>query len=215
MNPQSPESVLNALQWRYATKQFDPSQSIDPALWSQLEESLVLTPSSFGLQPWKFVVVTDQPKREALVAHSWGQRQVADCSHLLVLAVPTQITAEDAARLIQATASTRGIDPASLEGYQKMIEGFLQSLDAAALKNWAIRQTYIALGQFMLAASLAGVDTCPMEGFSAPHYDEILGLTALGLTTAVLCPAGYRAVEDKYRSLAKVRYPKEELLLHI
>lgn len=206
----TPSDVLDALNFRYATKQFDAARKIDAETWAALEQSLVLTPSSFGLQPWKFLIVTDAAVREQLIEHSWGQRQVAEASHLIVMTVRTQVDEAYLDRFIARNAEVRGLPGESLAGYRGMMAGSLGMMT----KDWAAKQAYIALGQFMLAAALVGVDTCPMEGFVAAKYDEILGLGAQGLTTAVLCPAGYRAAGDKYASLAKVRWNAADVIEH-
>jgi nitroreductase len=213
MKTMSGETLLDALKWRYATKQFDPTKKIDPAHWASLEEALVLSPSSFGLQPWKFLVVEDPAKREALVAQSWGQRQVADASHLVVFTVKHPLTAEDVRRHMTRMSEVQGTTLESLAGYEKVIVGFLEKppypLD---LKSWATRQVYIALGNFMTAAALLGIDTCPMEGLSPAGYDSVLGLEGSGYFTVAACPAGYRAETDRHAALPKVRYPKQEVI---
>lgn len=206
----SPAAVLEALRFRYATKQFDPARKIAPETWSALEQSLVLTPSSFGLQPWKFLVLTDTALRESLVPHSWGQRQVADCSHLVVMAVHKTVDEPYLDRFIARVAAVRGSSVESLAGYRNMMAGSLSMMTT----DWAAKQAYIALGQFMLAAALLGVDTCPMEGFLPDKYDEILNLSAQGLTTAVLCPAGYRAETDKFAAAPKVRWEAADVVEH-
>jgi nitroreductase len=205
-----PSAILEALAFRYATKQFDATRKIGEEMWATLEQSLVLTPSSFGLQPWKFLVITDHALREELVPHTWGQRQVADCSHLVVMAVRISVDEAYIDKFIRRVAEVRGITAESLAGYRGMIAGSLSMMTP----DWAAKQAYIGLGQFMLAAALVGVDTCPMEGFVPAKYDEILGLTEQGLTTAVLCPAGYRAADDKYASTPKVRWPAADVIEH-
>lgn len=215
MNPLSPSQVLAALQWRYATKAFDPNKKIPPDTWAALEESLVLTPSSFGLQPWKFLVIQDHALRESLMPHAWKQRQVVDCSHLVVMTVPRELGASHVDANIARMVEVRGGTADSLAGFRKMVLGFRDQLDAKSeLTTWARLQSYIALGQFMLAASLLGVDTCPMEGFVPEKFDEILDLGQTGYTTSVLCPAGYRAGDDRYASLPKVRFAKETVIEH-
>jgi nitroreductase len=206
----SPAEVLEALRFRYATKQFDAARRIAPEIWTALEQSLVLTPSSFGLQPWKFLILTDSALRESLVPHSWGQRQVADCSHLVVMAVQKSVDEAYLDRFIARVAAVRGSSVESLAGYRNMMAGSLGMMTT----DWAAKQAYIALGQFMLAAALLGVDTCPMEGFLPDKYDEILGLSAQGLTTAVLCPAGYRADTDRFAAAPKVRWDSEDVIEH-
>jgi len=216
MDTIAPDQLLAQLQWRYATKRFDPDRTIPPEIWSTLEQTLVLTPSSYGLQPWKFLIVTDADLKENLVAASYHQRQVADCSHLVVMAARRCVSEADVDRLIATICEMRGIPPEKLEGYRQMMLGDIvhgdRSKDAV---GWAKLQCYIALGNFMTAAALLGVDTCPMEGFNAGQFDEALGLTERDLTTAVLCPAGYRSPEDRHGVAAKVRYPASELIEHL
>jgi nitroreductase len=209
----APESLLEALQWRYATKQFDPDRSIPAPLWSTLEQALVLTPSSYGLQPWKFLVVQDQALRQELRPHSWNQSQITDCSHLVVLLSQRTIADADADRLIQATAEARGLEASSLDGYRKMIQiDLINGPRSQIIERWSSNQVYIALGNLMTAAALLAIDTCAIEGFSPPDYDRILNLEASDYRTCVVCALGYRSPEDKYASLAKVRYPATDLI---
>jgi nitroreductase len=216
MSPLPGSQILDALRWRYATKRFDAARKIPDEVWSALEEALVLTPSSYGLQPWKFFVITNQDLKEALVQASYNQRQVADCSHLVVMAVRTGMTEADVDRLIDFTAETRGIDRQVLAGYRNiMIGDIVTGPRSADGTTWAKLQSYIALGNFMTAAALMGIDTCPMEGFLPTAFDEALHLDKMGLTTAVLCPAGYRTADDRHATLAKIRYPKAEIVQHI
>lgn len=213
MNSISTDTLLQALHWRYATKQFDPSRKIPASTWSALEDTLVLTPSSFGLQPWKFLVVQDATLREKLVPHSWNQRQVADASHLVIMTVRKKVDVAHVDRFMAETAKTRGVSPDALAGYRTMIvKDVVEGERSRIATEWAIRQAYIALGNLMTSAALLGIDTCPMEGFEAARYDEILGLEPQGFTTAVLCPVGYRAATDKYASLPKVRFPKSSVI---
>lgn len=204
--------ILTALNWRYATKVFDPAKKIPAETWAALEESLILTPSSYGLQPWKFLIVQDAELREQLVAHSWRQRQVADCSHLVVMAVKKAYSLDDLDAFITRMAEVRGGTAEALAGFRKMVAG--TQAQGYMTKEWAKMQAYIALGQFMTSCALLGIDTCPMEGFVPAKYDELLGLEAQGLTTAVLCPAGYRHADDRYASLPKVRFTNADVIEH-
>ncbi len=211
----NPDDILSALTWRYACKVFDPAKKIPAGTWAVLEESLVLTPSSFGLQPWRFIVIQDQQLKEKLVPHAWNQRQVADCSHLVVMAAHRQMPEAHIDANIHRMIEVRGGTPEALLGFRRMVAGFRQSgEDKGWLKDWAKQQSYIALGQFMLAAALLGVDTCPMEGFVPAKFDEVLGLDAGDFTSAVLCPAGYRGDSDKYAVLPKVRFAKADVIEH-
>lgn len=208
-------NIIEALNWRYATKEFDSSKKISDADLNTLVESLRLSPSSFGLQPWKFVLVEDQEKREALLPKSWNQKQVVDASHLFVLCRYEKFTDEDVDRFINDTATKRGQKPEEVEGYSNMIKGFLSRQDEATHIQWMNLQVYIALGFLMETAALLNIDACPMEGFSKPDYDEILGLPAKGLRSSVVCPVGYRAESDKYASLQKIRYDQSDVLIKI
>ncbi|MEO6994422.1 MAG: NAD(P)H-dependent oxidoreductase [Lacunisphaera sp.] len=212
----SPEQLVERLDWRYAVKQFDPQRKIDDATWQTLEEALRLSPSSGGLQPWKFVVVTDPAVREKLVPASFGQAQIRDASHLVVFTAKKNFGAADIDAHIRNTAATRNVPIESLEGLRGMLTGgIVNAKDPAAREAWAARQTYIALGVLVTAAAVLGIDAGPMEGFLPDQYDAILNLDQRGLTTTVICALGYRAEDDRYAGLPKVRFNHDEVFLHV
>lgn len=213
----SPEQLVQQLQWRYATKQFDPTQKIPESTWDALEKSLVLTPSSFGLQPWKFFVVHNLQLRQQLLEYSWGQTQVVDASHLVVLALKKSTNADDIDRYMQLTSEIRQVEIDSLTGFANVIKNFLDNPKNPNfdVNDWAARQVYIALGQFMTSAALLGIDTCPMEGFIPSKYDEVLGLADTEYASVLACPAGYRHPDDKYAHLPKIRFTQEEIVTQI
>jgi nitroreductase len=214
--PTTPDQVLQQLNWRYATKQFDPNQKIPDDAWTALEQSLVLAPSSFGLQPWKFFVVRNPELREQLKAHAWGQAQVTDASHLVVLAIQKDIEASTVDRFIDRMSEVRQVPTDSLTGYGKMVKGFLEQPPyPLEMDAWATRQVYIALGFFMHSAAMLGIDTCPLEGFDPAKFNEILKLPEQGYAAVVLCVAGYRAEDDKYATLPKVRYATEDVVGYV
>ena len=216
MSVTKPETLLAQFNWRYATKKFDPAKKIAPDVWAALESALLLTPSSFGLQPWKFIVITDPAVRQKLVPVSWNQTQPVDCSHHVVFAVRKALGDNDVDHFIDSIVTVRGGAKETLKGYRDMMTGFAgKAAKEGWLREWAIRQVYIALGNFMTSAAVLGVDTCPMEGIEPANYDKILGLEATEFETVVACAAGYRAADDKYASLAKVRFPASEILRHI
>lgn len=211
----TPAQLLASLEWRYATKAFD-TRKLPDATWAALEESLRLTPSSFGLQPWKFIVVNDPAVRAKLRPVSWNQSQVTDASHLVVFARRTEMTEADVNEFFNQIVSDRKIDASVIEPYrQMMIGGVVQGKDAAAQKDWAARQLYIALGQLMGAAAALAVDTCALEGIDPAAYTEILGLKGTGYEAVVACAVGYRSAEDKYASLKKVRYPAARVISRV
>ena len=213
MNQTSSQQLLDALQWRYATKVFDANKKIPAETWAALEKALVLTPTSYGLQPYQFLVVHAPAKRAALLPNSWGQKQVVDCSHFVVFTARTEMTEADVDRLIQLSSKVRGIPAESLAAYRGMMLGDI--VNGPRGKNaheWAARQSYIALGNLMTAAALLNVDTCPMEGINPVEYDNILNLNGTGYKTVVALALGYRAESDKYATMAKIRYDIAELI---
>jgi len=212
----SPEQLLEQLQGRYATKQFDTGRKIEPQLWSALEDALVLSPSSGGLQPWTFVVVDDPVKREKLVPASFGQSKVKEASHLVVFAAKQNFGEADVDAHIQRTAELRGVTVESLAPFRDMlVGGIVKAMDQTALRAWAGRQVAIALGNLLTSAAMLGIDACPMEGFVPEQYDSILGLKEKGLSAVVICTLGYRSASDAYAALPKVRFPKTDVLVHI
>jgi nitroreductase len=208
-----PHQLLDALEWRYATKLFDPAKKIPADLWAALEKTLILTPTSYGLQPYQFLVAQDPAARAALLPHSWGQRQVVDCSHFVVFTARTEMREADVTKWIARISSVRGIPADSLHRYRDMmLSDIVHGARGKIAQEWATRQAYIALGNLMTAAAVLGVDTCPMEGLVPSEYDRILKLPGTGYATVVACALGYRAAHDKYAALAKVRYPAADLV---
>jgi nitroreductase len=211
-----PQALVSAMEWRYAAKSFDPNRKIAPETWAALERSLVLTPSSYGLQPWKFVVVQEQAMRETLRPASWNQRQVTECSHYVIFAQKTGLDESYVDKFIQLVASTRGVGLETLSGLRKGILGdVVHGERSRYIREWAARQCYIALGNFMTSAAVLGIDTCPMEGFEPVKYDDILGLGKLGLTATVACAAGYRNPGDRFAQAKKVRFSRTEIIQDI
>lgn len=213
--PLLPDQLLSALRWRYATKRFDPARKIPDGAWDALEDSLVLTPSSFGLQPWKFLVIGNPGVRSNLLLESWRQPQVTEASHFVVLTARTDLDATDIdawmARLVEIQEST----PEAVAPLKGVIEGFALGMTHEARHAWNVRQTYIALGQLMASAALLGIDTCPMEGISAAGYDHVLGLEGSGYATVVACALGYRAADDRAAGLTKARFDRSRIISHI
>jgi len=208
--------LIAALEWRYATKVFDPNRKLPAEVWAALEETLVLTPSSYGLQPFKFLIINNPSKRAELLPHSWGQKQVVDASHFVVFTARTQMTEADVDRLIQRTEAVRKLPAAALGAYRGMMIGdVVNGPRGKTAHEWATRQAYIALGNLMTAAAVLKVDACPMEGLVPAEYDKILGLKDSGYATVVACALGYRSANDKYASLAKVRFETKDLVQYV
>jgi nitroreductase len=212
----TPENIEAALKWRYATKRFDPTRQIPDAEWKILEESLRFAPSSFGLQPWQFIVVSNPEIRAKLRPHSWDQPQIVEASKLLVITSAKVVEDTTIDTFIESIASARGVTAGDLAGYRQMIAQFVKhTRDSNAIEAWTTKQSYIALGFLLSSAAMLGIDACPIEGISSTNYDEVLGLKSTQYSTRVACALGYRAATDGYASAAKVRYPLNQVLREI
>ena len=211
----SKEAILEQLNWRYATKSYDKTKKIPAQDWETLEQSLILAPSSFGIQPFKFLVVTDPEVREKLKAAAYGQAPVADASHLVVLAYKKTLTDQDIDHFIERVAEVRGQSAESLADYGNVMKGSARkATDGGYIETWNSRQVYIALGFLLETAALLGIDATPMEGFDAAQFNEILGLE--DYSAVVLAAVGYRDAEsDWLANLPKVRMPESELVERI
>lgn len=208
------EIIHKQLNWRYACKKFDPSKIIREADWNILVESLRLSASSYGLQPWKFILVQNPELRKQLLPLSWGQTPVVDSSHFVVLAYKEKMDEQHIDRFIESTAQARGVDSASLKGYKDMMMGDLVSGPRSQIINWwAQRQTYIAMGSLLTTAALMEIDTLPMEGLDPAGYDKVLGLEGTGYKTVAAVACGYRAADDKYQHAKKVRFSTNDVLV--
>jgi len=211
-----PLQLVAALNWRYATKKFDPTKKIPASDWDALEQSLVLAPSSIGLQPWKFFVVTDAEMKKRLMEASYRQPQVVECSHFVAFTARRDVDAEHVDRHISRMAEVTESSAESLAKFRTMtLRNLERAREAGTLNSWQEHQIYIALGLFMASAAVLGIDTCPMEGIEPEKYDEILGLAGTNYTTSVACAAGYRRPDDKYATMKKVRFKPSEVVVRI
>lgn len=205
-------TYIEDLNWRYATKKFDSEKEISKEDLNTLLESIQLTASSYGLQPYEVIVVKDEKIREQLKAAAWNQTQITDASYVLVFANLKSVNEAYVDTYLDNIAETRNMSREDLKGMEDMIKSTTLQLPAELQNTWAAKQAYIALGNLLSAAASLKIDTCPMEGFDAANFDEILGLGEKNLTTAVIAPIGYRSEEDHYQHLAKVRKSKSDLI---
>ena len=214
-NKPNGETILEHLNWRYATKSYDATRKISDADWETLEQSLILAPTSFGIQPYKFIVVTDQALKEKLKPAAWGQAQITDSSHLVVFAHKKTLTDADIEHYVDRIVEVRSVPRESLTEYENIMKNSAkQAVDGGYVETWNSRQAYIALGFLLETAALLKIDATPMEGFDAAQYNEILGLD--DYSAVVLCAVGYRNAEaDWLANLPKVRFTKEELIQKI
>jgi len=206
--------LLDSLHWRYAVKKFDPSKQIDSNTWDSIEKSLVLTPSSFGLQPWKFFVIHSPEHKAKLPPISWNQTQPGDCSHMVVFAARKTVDEAYVDDFLAKTAECRNVAVASFAGYRNVILGFLKNSEGRHLA-WSSNQVYIALGQLLASAAMLGIDACPMEGIVASEYDKLLGIDGTEFTSIVGCALGFRHSEDPYAALPKIRFDASVMVSHL
>lgn len=204
--------ILQALNWRYATKEYDSSKKLSDKDFNELLEVIRLSPSSFGLQPYKFIVVENNELRNKVREKAWGQSQVTDASHLIVFCAKKDVTEEYIKEYIENMAQTRSISKDTLKGFEDMMLGFRKNHSNESVKEWAKRQAYIPLGMLLQAAAMKKIDATPMEGFDPKGVDEVLNLDKDGLTSVVLCALGYRSENDKTSNYKKVRQHESKLI---
>ena len=211
----SKETILEQLNWRYATKSYDKTRKISDENLTVLENALILAPSSFGIQPYKFIVVTNQELKEKLRPAAWGQPQITDSSHLIIFAYKKTLTDADIEHYVDRIAKVRGVSRETLADYENVMKGSAQkAVEGGYIETWNSRQVYIALGFLLETAALLGIDATPMEGFDVAQFNEILGLE--DYSAVALAAVGYRDAENDWlASLPKVRFPKDELIVRI
>lgn len=200
--------LLNALNWRYAVKQFSNTTLNSQQLESLLEATR-LSPGAFGLQPYRLLLISNLELRRDLLAHSMGQDKVANASHLLVFAAVTQIDESFVAEHIELMAQQRGGAAEEYQGFQAHLNGYFRDMTEQEKAHWADQQLYLALGNSLTSAALLGIDSCPMTGFDPAGYDQVLGLAEQGLRSVAICALGERHVDDAVADLPKVRLPAQ------
>lgn len=204
-------NYIESLNWRYATKQFDSTKKVLKEDLDKILESIQLSASSYGLQPYEILVIEDPAIREKLKDAAWNQTQITEASHLLVFASYTGIDENYISSYLSNISNTRKIPKENLAGFLEMLKNTVLKLSREEQAEWAAKQAYLALGNFLSAVANFRIDSCPMEGFSTEKFDEILELKDKGLTTTVIAPIGYRSENDKTQHVPKVRKSKKQL----
>jgi nitroreductase len=201
--------------WRYATKKFDTTKKVSKEDLETLKEAIRLSASSFGLQPYRILIIENPELRAKLQPAAWGQSQIVDASQLIVFANITNFGETEIDASIANTTKTRGLTADALKGYGDFMKSKIVTLPEDVRNTWASKQTYLALGNLMNAASELKIDVTPMEGFEPAQVNEILGLGKLGLNATLLATIGYRDKEDATQHYAKVRKSNEELFINL
>lgn len=206
--------IIKALNWRYATKTFDPKKSVSKEDLMTILESGRLTASSFGTEPWHFLVVEHPDTRIKLRTISYDQTKITDAAYVIVIAARTDIRESITNELITRATKAQGVSEDDLADWRGMVEGFMVGKTDSELLSWARAQTYLPLGTMLETAALLGIDTCPMEGFDAAQVDELLSLKEKHLTAATMLAIGHRG-EDEAAKRAKVRRSFEEVVTFV
>lgn len=204
-------NIVEGLKWRYATKHFDVNKKLSEDQIEYLKQAVNYIPSSYGLQPYKVLIVENSDVRKMLSEAAYGQPAITEASQLFIFVNDTEYGPEKVDKFLKMGAEVNNFPIEKTEGYGKMINGVISSLSKVQLSNWTSKQAYIGLGALISAASEQGIDICPMEGFDKEKFDEILGLKERNLTSACIGAVGYRSPEDTNQFLKKVRKPIEEL----
>jgi nitroreductase len=204
-------TIIEDLNWRYATKKFDTNKKISVEDLETIKESLRLVPSSYGLQPLKFLLIQNDSLRQQLKEKSFNQSQIVDASHLLVICSLIEINEEYINNHIKNMAQIRSVSVDSIAGFGNYMKKEILSMKKEKMAEWNAKQAYIALGQLLHTCANLRIDATPMEGFEADAYNDILNLNEKGLQAVLVCPIGYRSVNDQNQFLKKVRKPKNSL----
>ena len=198
-------NIIESLNWRYATKKFDSSKKLSIEQVNVLKHAFNLTASSYGLQPIKLVVISNQELKNKLLESSMNQQQVVQCSHLLIICIETEIDEAYIETYFKRVINIRQTPPNILESFKKSIINEFNDMSNSSILSWSKNQAYLALGNLLTVCSVKGIDSCPMEGFFPEQYDDILDLKSKNLKSVLVLPIGYRSTDDKFSNLEKVR----------
>ena len=208
-------SSIKHLEWRYATKKFDTAKKLSESQIDILKNVFNLTATSYGLQPLKMLVISNGNIKQQLFEHSYNQVQVADCSHLLVLCIKTNIDGDYVDEKFDLEIEIRGTEEETISGFRNFLKDNINNKTNDDIETSNKHQAYIALGNLMTVCAFEKIDSCPMEGFNPQKFDEILNLKEKQLKSVLLLPVGFRAEDDFMSQLEKVRIPVEESVIEI
>ena len=206
-------TIINSLKWRYACKKFDNTRLLSDDKIDVLSEAFNLTATSFGLQPIKMIIIKDKKLQKQLKKHAFDQQQVETASHVLVICIQDYFTLEDIDDYFDLEKEIRGTSEKILGKYRKQLKDIYENKSTIEKQKSAINQAHIALGNLMTVCALEKIDSCPMEGYNAQKFDEILELNQHNLRSVLVLPVGYRADDDFMSTLKKVRKPIEEMVI--
>lgn len=203
--------IVDGLKWRYAVKKFDPTKKLTTEQINYVKEAINFIPSSYGLQPYKVLEITDPQIRAKLKEAAYGQTQLTDAAHVFVFASFTDYNPAKVEEFVNLTAQINPMPKENSDGFKNYLNSMIAGMSNEQLAIWTAKQVYIALGSMIAAASEIEIDSAAMEGFDKARFDEILGLKEKGLASAVIGAIGYRSPEDQNQFLKKVRKPMDQL----
>lgn len=205
--------MIDALEWRYATKKFDASKDIDENQIQTLKRGFSLTPTSYGLQPLRLVVIKNQDIKDRLYEHSYNQIQVKTASHILVICTENTVDEVFINHNFELQKQIRKTTDEILNPFREFLIKDFKKRTNEQIKQWATNQAYLVMGNLLTICAAEKIDACPMEGFISSNYDEVLGLKEKGISSALVLAVGYRAKDDKFADFQKVRRPQEETII--
>jgi nitroreductase len=206
-------NFLENQNWRYATKKFDATKKISAEDLNTLKEAIRMSSSSYGLQPYKVIIVENPELRAQIQPAAWGQSQIVDASHLIIFANETNVGDDAINNLLNTMSVTRETPLEALAGYGDFMKSKISTLEPAVKNVWTSKQTYLALGNLLNAAAELKIDVTPMEGFVPEQVNNILGLDKLNLNASLIATVGYRHEEDTTQHYKKVRKSQEDLFI--
>ncbi|SDG56853.1 NAD(P)H-dependent oxidoreductase [Psychroflexus sediminis] len=205
--------MIDALEWRYATKKFDDSKTVDSSRIELLKKAFNLTPTSYGLQPLRLVIIKNQELKDRLFEHSYNQIQVKTASHVLVICIENTVDEKFIKHNFELQKEIRNAKEEIINPFREFLIKDFKNRSDQNIKAWGINQAYLALGNLLTICAAEKIDACPMEGFESKAYDDILNLKEKGVSSALVLPIGYRAKDDKFADFKKVRRPQEETII--
>ncbi|SKB86065.1 hypothetical protein SAMN05660776_0140 [Salegentibacter holothuriorum] len=206
---------IKALQWRYATKKFNPEKILSTEKINILKEAFNLTATSYGLQPLKMVVLRNKELQEKLKSASWEQQQLNTASHVLVICIEKKVDKNFIEQYFKRVKHIRETPDEILDPFKKSLVASFESKAEEEIHAWALNQAYLSLGTLLTVCATEEIDACPMEGFQPDKYDELLNLDAHNLKSVLALPVGYRAGDDMFSEFKKVRRPLDDVIIEM
>ena len=208
-------NILDALEWRYAVKKFDDKASLTEQQILEVKKVFNLSASSYGLQPYKMIVVQNPELKEKLVPASFGQQQISQSAAILVFAVRTDFGMDYIDQFFKDMSAKRQIPLENLEGYKNFMKGSFANKSEDEISSWATKQVYLTMGHMLASLAALQIDACPMEGLDPQAYDKILDLDAKQLKTIIAMPIGVRAPDDASATALKVRKDLSDIIIDL